>query len=80
MVVIDCKRKQTHYYMSFIYHLTYCLLLYTDGCSNGCNSHGLCQLFGDGWRCNCREGWKGPACNVAMEMVCENDEDDDNGK
>ena len=52
----------------------------SDGCPNGCNSHGLCQLFADGWRCNCREGWKGPACNVAMEMECENDADDDKGQ
>ena len=55
-------------------------LLSTDGCPNSCNRHGKCQLFLDGWRCSCSDGWKGVACTVAIETRCDNREDDDGGE
>ena len=51
----------------------------TDGCPNGCNKHGSCQLFLVGWTCICHDGWKGSGCEVAMEEECDNSLDDDGG-
>ena len=50
-----------------------------DGCPNNCHGHGSCQRFRDGWRCSCMDGWKGEACDVAMESDCNNGVDDDGG-
>jgi len=50
-----------------------------DGCPNGCGTHGTCRLFHVGWACTCMEGWKGTACEVAMETTCNSGTDDDGG-
>ena len=50
------------------------------GCEDACNNNGACQLFNDAWRCSCRDGWKGEACQVKMEIMCEDAEDEDQGK
>lgn len=51
-----------------------------DGCPNGCGSHGTCRLFGAGWACTCQDGWKGTACDIAMETNCNSGSDEDGGK
>ncbi|XP_063415376.1 teneurin-m-like isoform X2 [Mytilus trossulus] len=48
-----------------------------DGCPNGCSKHGECRHFSDGWKCTCHTGWTGKGCDVAMEMVCDDMEDND---
>ena len=51
-----------------------------DGCPNSCNGHGSCRRYGDsGYKCDCHAGWKGTGCAIAMEMMCSNGDDDDNG-
>ena len=55
-------------------------LVLSDGCPNNCHNHGNCQLFRHGWRCSCLDGWKGDACNVAVESHCGNNIDDDGGE
>ena len=55
-------------------------LCVAEGCPSECHNNGACQLFQDGWKCSCTDGWKGIDCNVAMEVECENDNDDDKGK
>ncbi|XP_062616760.1 teneurin-2-like [Saccostrea cucullata] len=50
-----------------------------DGCPNGCSNHGNCRRYGNsGYKCDCHTGWKGSGCNIAMEMMCSNNVDDDN--
>ncbi|XP_061169950.1 teneurin-m-like isoform X6 [Saccostrea echinata] len=50
-----------------------------DGCPNGCSNHGNCRRYGNsGYKCDCHAGWKGSGCNIAMEMMCSNNKDDDN--
>ena len=53
--------------------------MFVDGCHNECNNNGACRLFSDGWRCNCRDGWKGVDCVVAMETECGDSVDNDKG-
>ena len=64
--------------MANFIHVQLCVI--QDGCPNQCNNNGACQLFHDGWRCSCREGWKGDECKIAMELGCEDGVDDDNGR
>ena len=59
------------------YFVLFCHI--TGGCPKACNNNGACQLFQDGWKCSCRDGWKGLACEVAMENECEDGVDDDTG-
>ncbi|CAG5114545.1 unnamed protein product, partial [Candidula unifasciata] len=49
----------------------------TDGCPGECNDHGNCRRFKEGWRCDCRDGWKGEACDLAMETSCSDNLDND---
>ncbi len=53
---------------------------FAEGCPNECHNNGACQLFQDGWKCSCKDGWKGVACSVAMEIECENSHDEDDGE
>ena len=52
----------------------------TDGCPNSCNNNGKCQLFSNSWKCSCRDGWKGFSCEVAMEVICDSNMDEDRGR
>jgi len=54
--------------------------LSVDGCPNGCGAHGTCRLFHVGWACTCLDGWKGTACEIAMETSCNGGSDEDGGK
>lgn len=70
-----------HKYLLYYYD-THCTRIQyvTDGCPNGCSKHGECRHFSDGWKCTCHTGWTGKGCDVAMEMVCDDMEDNDRGK
>ncbi|XP_035826375.1 teneurin-m, partial [Aplysia californica] len=48
-----------------------------NGCPGDCHNHGNCRRFQEGWRCECRGGWKGSACNLAMETSCSDRRDND---
>ena len=61
-------------------HLTVLLYIFSDGCPKDCSNHGECRRFGDVWQCDCRDGWKGEACNLARETKCNDDKDNDEGK
>ena len=50
-----------------------------DGCPKGCGTHGTCRLFHVDWACTCLDGWKGTACEVAMETNCNSGSDEDGG-
>lgn len=51
-----------------------------DGCLNFCNGYGSCCRYGDkGYKCDCYVGWKGNGCDIVMEMMCFNGDDDDKG-
>jgi hypothetical protein len=54
-------------------------MIFLDGCPSGCHTHGECRHFSDGWQCTCHNGWTGKGCDVAMEMVCDDMEDNDRG-
>ncbi|PVD34980.1 hypothetical protein C0Q70_06261 [Pomacea canaliculata] len=49
------------------------------GCPNDCNAHGECIRYQETWKCECRNGWKGEACDLARETKCvdrvDNDQD-----
>ena len=71
---------------TIIFLLNFCYFLeqspiyfFVEGCPSECHNNGACQLFQDGWKCSCRDGWKGIECNVAMEVECDNSDDDDKG-
>ena len=51
-----------------------------DGCPLACNSHGNCVEVGGVYTCSCSSGWKGQACEAEMEVDCNDDTDNDNGK
>ncbi|ESP00102.1 hypothetical protein LOTGIDRAFT_91191, partial [Lottia gigantea] len=48
-----------------------------DGCPSDCGNHGDCRHEADGWKCNCRDGWKGPDCHIAKEDKCSDTYDND---
>ncbi|XP_076467550.1 teneurin-3-like isoform X4 [Babylonia areolata] len=49
-----------------------------NGCPKECSGHGECRRYGDGWQCDCRDGWKGDDCNLARETKCSDELDNDN--
>ena len=54
-----------------------------NSCPNGCSSNGICEKTNDQYvkyQCVCNHGWTGRACEVAIEMFCNDDIDNDNGK
>ena len=54
--------------------------LLKDNCPNNCNSNGVCERSTNQYskyHCVCNQGWTGRACDVAIEMVCNDDKDND---
>uniref|UniRef100_A0A8C2FV74 Teneurin-2 n=1 Tax=Cyprinus carpio TaxID=7962 RepID=A0A8C2FV74_CYPCA len=56
-----------------------CLLFLplADGCPNRCNGNGQCLLGQNSWHCECKTGWRGTGCNVAMETSCADNKDNE---
>ncbi|KAM6986662.1 teneurin-2 [Aplochiton taeniatus] len=48
-----------------------------DGCPGLCNGNGQCTLGQGVWHCECRTGWRGPGCGVAMEIACSDNKDNE---
>ena len=51
-----------------------------NNCPNGCSSHGICDRVmnqNNKYQCICYTGWTGAACNVAIELLCNDDIDND---
>lgn len=57
-----------------------CCVAATDGCPDLCSGHGRCQLQNSVWQCVCGRGWKASHCNLAMEVECESNRDEDEGE
>lgn len=54
--------------------------MYTAGCPNGCTRHGQCLLEDGVYRCSCADGWAGTDCSIALELSCNDNEDNDEGR
>lgn len=52
----------------------------TDGCPGLCNGNGQCILGQNSWHCECHTGWRGTGCNVAMEISCNDNKDNEGGE
>lgn len=50
------------------------------GCVNSCNRHGNCVLEEGEYHCQCNDGWAGIDCSVRLEMECNDELDNDQGK
>lgn len=50
------------------------------GCENGCSRHGQCTLEDGEYKCVCIDGWSGFDCSIQLEMNCNDNIDNDNGK
>lgn len=52
-----------------------------DNCPNGCSSNGVCEkVTNSQYKCVCNRGWTGKACDIGVEMVCnDNIDNDQNG-
>ena len=51
-----------------------------NNCPNSCSSNGMCERHStqfNTYHCVCNAGWTGKACDVAIEMVCNDDIDND---
>jgi teneurin len=51
-----------------------------NSCPNSCSSHGICDKLSNQnnkYQCVCNYGWTGPACDVAIELMCSDDIDND---
>lgn len=55
-------------------------LALADGCPNRCNGNGQCLLGQNSWHCECKTGWRGTGCNVAMETSCADNKDNEGGE
>ncbi len=53
-----------------------------EGCPAGCSApNGMCKAGLQGeWRCECRDGWEGEACDVRTEGDCSDARDNDGGE
>ena len=52
-----------------------------DNCPNSCSSNGVCEKTSvNKYQCICNQGWTGRACDVAIEMICNDDIDNDKGE
>ena len=54
-----------------------------NNCPKGCSSNGICEKSKSQYtkyQCMCNHGWTGQACDVQVELFCNDDIDNDNGK
>lgn len=56
------------------------LYFYSEGCENGCGNHGNCVITNNLYTCECNDGWEGESCSVRLEMECNDEIDNDQGK
>ena len=77
MVTAVCSHRGTCVTVTNI--CIYFLHFLTEGCPGGCSGHGDCRLFSQGYMCNCHSGWKGKACDLTKELMCNDGEDNDRG-
>ena len=42
----------------------------TEGCHQGCNSHGECVQRDGDWGCECFANWTGTDCGIPFEDYC----------
>lgn len=56
------------------------LFSFADGCPNLCNGNGQCTMGQNSWHCECKTGWRGTGCNVAMETSCADNKDNEGGQ
>lgn len=57
-----------------------CPASFTDGCPNLCNGNGQCTMGQNSWHCECKTGWRGNGCSVAMETSCADNKDNEGGQ
>lgn len=57
-----------------------CPTSFADGCPNLCNGNGQCTMGQNSWHCECKTGWRGTGCNVAMETSCADNKDNEGGQ
>lgn len=57
-----------------------CSTSFADGCPNLCNGNGQCTMGQNSWHCECKTGWRGTGCNVAMETSCADNKDNEGGQ
>nr|CAD7437593.1 unnamed protein product [Timema bartmani] len=50
------------------------------GCRSACNHHGTCTLEDGEYHCVCSDGWAGLDCSIRLELECDDDIDNDEGK
>nr|CAD7569594.1 unnamed protein product [Timema californicum] len=50
------------------------------GCRSACNHHGTCTLEDSEYHCVCSDGWAGLDCSIRLELECDDDIDNDEGK
>ncbi|XP_030066133.1 teneurin-1 [Microcaecilia unicolor] len=48
-----------------------------DGCPGLCNGNGKCTLDQNEWHCICQAGWSGAGCDVVMELMCGDSQDNE---
>ena len=49
-----------------------------NNCPNDCSSNGICEKYANGgYQCICNQGWGGIACDMAIEMLCNDGIDND---
>lgn len=54
-----------------------------NSCPKGCSSNGVCEKSVNQYtryQCVCSKGWSGQACDIPIELYCNDDIDNDNGK
>jgi hypothetical protein len=42
--------------------------------------NGICERVSGKYQCICNPGWTGRGCDIAIEMICNDDIDNDKGK
>lgn len=79
---IQKKFSLSLYYIQFMTFLVNLLTFFPllAGCANGCSGKGQCTLEDGEYRCDCKEGWAGSDCSIALELNCKDNIDNDNGK
>jgi teneurin len=66
-------------YIEFLFNL-FLFLFLIDNCPNLCSMNGICERVSGKYQCICNPGWTGRACDIAIEMICNDDIDNDKGR